>query len=117
MNPPNLKIGTRVFITGTKHHGFRGKIIERPRTPEYQSLNSIPVLLDEWDEPMKFYFHNLIMPKVLAAGLGIEPRFTLSESVCLPLADPAIQFTIIQMVLLINKIIKSTGLKLPYLIF
>ncbi len=35
----------------------------------------------------------------LAAGLGIGPRFTGSEPVCLPLADPAMYWKLYQLLL------------------
>jgi len=49
--------GTRVFVTGTKHHGFRGVVLE---PTEGMSPRAIRVQLDEWDEPLTFYNHNLL---------------------------------------------------------
>ena len=46
--------GSRVFVTGTKHHGFRGTVVE-------SFANGHLVLLDEWNEPIKFYTHNLLL--------------------------------------------------------
>lgn len=66
MNPfyKEYPIGTRIYITGTKHHGFRGEIIQRPQTPQFQGLNCVAVKLDEWpDEVFKFYSVNLIVIK------------------------------------------------------
>lgn len=56
-----LIVGTRVYVSGTKHNGFRGVIVQRPATPEYQSFDSLAVLLDEFDEPIKLYYHNLLI--------------------------------------------------------
>lgn len=53
-----LRLGSRVFVTGTKHHGFRGAITARP--PDWPWRKAWPVLLDEWDEPLPFYTVNLI---------------------------------------------------------
>ncbi len=44
--------GDRVLIIGTKHRGFRGTVTNA-------LANGVMVLLDEWDEPLKFYSHNL----------------------------------------------------------
>jgi hypothetical protein len=50
--------GTRVFVTGTRHHGFYGVVTEAPAT---WSPRAMAVILDEWpDELRKFYRHNLI---------------------------------------------------------
>lgn len=56
---PLPPVGTRVFVTGTRHHGFRGTVVERPK--DWPSPRSIAVELDEWfGELFKFYVHNLI---------------------------------------------------------
>lgn len=53
-------IGTRVFVTGTRHHGFRGTVVEKK--PEWNlAPRAVAVKLDEWDNPYhKFYCHNLL---------------------------------------------------------
>ena len=48
--------GTRVLVIGTRHNGFKGSVVEKP--PEW-SARSIAVLLDEWDEPIKLFRHNI----------------------------------------------------------
>lgn len=52
--------GTRVFVTGTRHHGFKGTVVEKQ--PEWRLADrAIAVKLDEWTDPYhKFYLHNLI---------------------------------------------------------
>jgi hypothetical protein len=56
-------VGTRVFVTGTRHHGFRGEVIAPDPT---WSPRAIAVRLDEWpDEVFKFYNHNLIREDML----------------------------------------------------
>jgi hypothetical protein len=49
-------VGTRVLVTGTRFHGFWGKVVERPSD---WSTGAIAVLLDKWDEVVKLYKHNL----------------------------------------------------------
>lgn len=48
-----LEEGDRVFVTGTKHHGFRGTVHD-------VLANGVMVLLDEWTTPIKFYRHQLL---------------------------------------------------------
>jgi hypothetical protein len=53
--PPLPPIDCRVFVTGTKHHGFRGTVKRHDQRRVY-------VELDEWPgEEFKFYYHNLIV--------------------------------------------------------
>ncbi len=53
-----LEVGTRVFVTGTRHHGFWGNVVKKNAD---MSERSIAVILDEWpNEKMVFYLHNLI---------------------------------------------------------
>lgn len=49
--------GTRVFVTGTRHHGMRGEVVE---APEGWPARAQAVRLDEFDEPVKLYRHNLL---------------------------------------------------------
>ena len=49
-------VGTRVLVIGTRFHGFWGKVVARP---ESWSKRSIAVKLDEWDEPVKLFRHNI----------------------------------------------------------
>lgn len=65
MAKPTLpSIGTRVYVTGTRHHGFKGYVAPKPVG---WSERSIAVHLDEWpDDTFKFYLHNLM--RVLRNG-------------------------------------------------
>ncbi len=46
--------GTRVFVTGTRHHGFRGVVIG-------SSNRRMLIVLDEWPgKILPLYRHNLI---------------------------------------------------------
>lgn len=47
-----FETGDRVFVTGTRYHGFCGTVVE-------QFANGVMVQLDEWLEPIKFYKHQL----------------------------------------------------------
>lgn len=49
--------GVRVFVTGTRHHGFRGTVLDS--TPD-MSPRGIRVQLDEWHNPIVLYNHNII---------------------------------------------------------
>ncbi len=51
-------VGMRVFVTGTKHHGFRGVVVDR-------CWRSIKVKLDEFEEPVILYTHNLILEDLM----------------------------------------------------
>lgn len=51
------EVGLRVYITGTKHHGFKGHVVP---TPDGWPYRAVCVHLDEWpNEVFKFYCHNL----------------------------------------------------------
>lgn len=53
-----LIVGTRVLVTGTRHHGFRGEVVPKS---EGMSERALAVRLDEWpDQTFTFYLHNLI---------------------------------------------------------
>jgi ribosomal protein S4E len=62
--------GTRVFVTGTRHHGMRGKVVE---TPTDWPARAQAVQLDEFNESMKFFRHNLIPMDSLNASNQTPP--------------------------------------------
>lgn len=49
-------LGTKVQVIGTRFHGFKGVVVE---TPESWPKRAIAVLLNEWDEPVKLFRHNI----------------------------------------------------------
>ena len=59
--PNPISEGTPVFVTGTKHHGFRGRVVQAVRKG-----GPYLVALEEWQieglvaEHHKFYTHQLI---------------------------------------------------------
>lgn len=54
--------GMRVMVTGTRHHGFRGTVLP---AREGQAPRAVLVQLDEFDEPVVLYTHNLILESLL----------------------------------------------------
>lgn len=46
-------VGGRVYVTGTKHNGFRGVVVRHEG-------RVVIVQLDEFDEPVRLYNHNLL---------------------------------------------------------
>jgi hypothetical protein len=48
--------GSKVMVLGTRWNGFRGEVVAKPKNwPE----RAIAIKLDEWDEPIKLYRHNI----------------------------------------------------------
>lgn len=48
--------GMRIEVLGTKHNGFNGVVVEKPKGWPDRAL---AILLDEWDEPIKLFNHNV----------------------------------------------------------
>lgn len=49
-------VGMRVEVLGTKHNGFSGVVVDKPSD---WSERALAILLDEWDEPIKLFNHNV----------------------------------------------------------
>lgn len=49
-------VSTRVLVIGTRFNGFWGIVVNVPKP---WPVRAIAVKLDEWDDPVKLYRHNI----------------------------------------------------------